>query len=58
MVQAITTNWKTTALGICGLLTSVGMLGSDVLSGNFATITMHLPAIAASVGLLFAKDAK
>ena len=58
MVQAMTTNWKTTALGICGLLTSLGSLGSDVLGGNLATISLHLPAIAASVGLLFAKDAK
>lgn len=52
------TNWKTTALGVCGLLTSLGSLGSDVLAGNFGTISLHLPAIAASVGLLFAKDAK
>lgn len=58
MLQSMQTNWKTTALGVCGLLTSLGSLGSDVLAGNFGTISLHLPAIAASVGLLFAKDAK
>lgn len=54
----MTKNWKTTALGICGLLTSIGSLGTDVLSGNFTTVPIHLPAIAASIGLLFAHDAK
>jgi hypothetical protein len=52
------TNWKTTALGVCGLLTALGSLGGDMLSGNFATIPMHLPGIAASIGLIFASDAK
>lgn len=49
-------NWKTTALGICGLLTALGSLGSDMLGGNYATLAIHLPAIAASAGLLFARD--
>ena len=56
MVASMSVNWKTSALGICGLLTALGSLGSDVLSGNFATVAIHLPAIAASLGLLFAKD--
>jgi len=56
-MQSMKTNWKTTALGICGLLTSVGLLGTDVLQGNYNTISVHIPAIATSLGLLFAKDA-
>ena len=52
------TNWKTTALGVCGLLTALGSLGGDMIGGNFSTIPMHLPAIAASIGLIFASDAK
>jgi hypothetical protein len=58
MLNAMSTNWKTTALGVCGLLTSLGSLGGDILSGNFTTLATLLPAIAASLGLMFAKDAK
>ncbi|WP_010584433.1 hypothetical protein [Schlesneria paludicola] len=56
MVKVMQINWKTSGLGFCGLLTSVGALGTDLLSGNYSTIVMHLPAIAASLGLMFAKD--
>jgi len=52
------TNWKTTALGVCGLLTALGSVGGDMLAGNFSTIPLHLPGIAASIGLIFASDAK
>ena len=56
MVALMSKNWKTTALGICGLMTAVGALGNDCLSGNFASVAIYLPAIASSLGLMFAKD--
>ena len=56
MGQAIKINWKTTALGIFGLLAAVGALGNAALSGDFSTVHAQLPAILASIGLLFAKD--
>ena len=56
MVQLMQSNWKTSALGVFGLMTAVGSLGTDLLSGHVANIAIYLPTIVTSVGLLFAKD--
>lgn len=51
-------SWKTSALGICALLTAIGVAGTALLDGNpdtkpdFASIATAF----AGLGLLFARD--
>lgn len=53
-----TTNWKTTVLGVCAILTAVGQGGTDLITtGNLAHVAAYLPALLAGIGLIFAHDA-
>jgi hypothetical protein len=53
------TNWKTTALGIITIITSLGTIAKSFLEeGNLGDISTHIAAITAGIGLIFAKDYK
>ena len=51
-------NWKTTALGVCALLTAIGLAGTALLD-NDPTTTSDINSIIAALfglGLISAKD--
>lgn len=55
-MQSFTKNWKTTAAGVGGFLVALGTLLTTACQGDFSQVAPMLAAIAASVGLIFAKD--
>jgi hypothetical protein len=52
-------SWKTTILGIAGILVAVGTAARALLDGDPATtinIEMTIAAITTGIGLIFARD--
>lgn len=53
-------SWRTTALGIAGLVSALSFAFTQYLNGGFAAVNFEvlIAAVLASVGLIAAKDAK
>lgn len=49
-------NWKTTTLGIIGIITGLCGLVTAVLTGDAAGLALALPAIANAFGNVFSND--
>lgn len=49
-------SWKTTLAGWAAVLTAGGSLLTHVAAGDFSTLMTDITALAAGIGLLFAKD--
>ena len=53
-----TSSWKTTTLGVLGIVSAVVAALQAFLNGNFDQLGLIIPSILAGIGHIFAKDAK
>lgn len=51
------THWMTTLAGLGAILSALGPVLSGIAAGDWSHIDEALPALAAGVGLILAKDA-
>ena len=51
-------DWKTTTLGVLGLITAIAGAAKTVLAGGNPDLAVLIPAIIAGWGLIHAKDGK
>ena len=57
VVAASKKSWKTTTLGILGVVTIVAAAATQLLRGEPVDLATIIPALLASIAALFAKDA-
>jgi uncharacterized membrane protein YjjP (DUF1212 family) len=58
-MNPVAKSWKTTALGVTGLVSALAFAFTQYLNGGFAAVNFEvlIAAVLGSTGLIFAKDA-